>query len=149
MIELFPFRVEIAVRGYEVDSFGHVNNAVYLNWLEHARWSLVGPVGVLPKEPEVLPIVRHVELDFRHETRLGDVLSVALWPRAIRNTSFTIGGSITIVKALDTARQGLEATLATQVITCVTRGVGKTPVPASWRRLFPDADPGPQTPGGR
>lgn len=26
------------VRGYELDSFGHLNNAVYLNYLEAARW---------------------------------------------------------------------------------------------------------------
>ena len=27
-------RFEFNVRGYELDSFGHVNNAVYLNYLE-------------------------------------------------------------------------------------------------------------------
>jgi len=26
------------VRGYELDSFNHVNNAVYLNYIEAARW---------------------------------------------------------------------------------------------------------------
>ncbi|WP_026476555.1 acyl-CoA thioesterase [Alkaliphilus transvaalensis] len=26
------------VRGYELDSFGHLNNSVYLNYLEEARW---------------------------------------------------------------------------------------------------------------
>ena len=30
---IFPFRVVIEARGYEMDSYGHVNNAVYLNWL--------------------------------------------------------------------------------------------------------------------
>ena len=28
------------VRGYELDSFGHVNNSVYLNYLEQARWEI-------------------------------------------------------------------------------------------------------------
>ena len=28
---------EITVRSYECDSYNHVNNAVYLNYLEHAR----------------------------------------------------------------------------------------------------------------
>lgn len=31
--DLFPFKVKLEVRGYEIDSFQHVNNAVYLNWL--------------------------------------------------------------------------------------------------------------------
>ena len=29
------------VRGYEMDSFSHVNNAVYLNYLEAARWKFL------------------------------------------------------------------------------------------------------------
>ena len=33
-------RFEFNVRGYELDSFGHVNNAVYLNYLEQARWEM-------------------------------------------------------------------------------------------------------------
>jgi YbgC/YbaW family acyl-CoA thioester hydrolase len=31
----------ITVRGYELDSFGHVNNAVYLNYCEQARWEIL------------------------------------------------------------------------------------------------------------
>ncbi len=30
---------EFEVRGYELDSFGHLNNAVYLNYLEVTRWN--------------------------------------------------------------------------------------------------------------
>ncbi len=29
----------IEVRGYELDSFNHVNNAVYVNYIEAARWA--------------------------------------------------------------------------------------------------------------
>jgi YbgC/YbaW family acyl-CoA thioester hydrolase len=143
MKQPFLVCVEVAVRGYEIDVFNHVNNAVYLHWLEHARWGLVGPEGILPEEPGILPIVRHVELDFQAETRLGDVVSIGLWPRSRRTTSFTLGGQIRITKALDPKRQGVIATLATQVITCVKRGAGKTPVPDSWGAVFPAEDPGP------
>ncbi|MGL1890787.1 MAG: acyl-CoA thioesterase [Spirochaetaceae bacterium] len=31
------YKTEILVRHYECDAYGHVNNAVYLNYLEHAR----------------------------------------------------------------------------------------------------------------
>ncbi len=31
----------LEVRGYELDSFNHVNNAVYLNYLEVARWKFL------------------------------------------------------------------------------------------------------------
>ncbi|MBC2581423.1 thioesterase family protein [Clostridium sp. DJ247] len=29
------------VRGYELDSFNHVNNAVYINYIEEARWKFL------------------------------------------------------------------------------------------------------------
>ena len=33
--------IEIKVRGYHVDFYGHVNNARYLEFLEEARWAAV------------------------------------------------------------------------------------------------------------
>jgi thioesterase III len=33
--------VEIKVRGYHVDIYGHVNNARYLEFLEEARWDAI------------------------------------------------------------------------------------------------------------
>lgn len=41
------FKYNFQVRGYELDSFGHVNNAVYLNYLEQARWEIVQKLGIL------------------------------------------------------------------------------------------------------
>lgn len=35
------FEFNITARGYELDSFGHVNNSVYLNWMEEARWQIL------------------------------------------------------------------------------------------------------------
>ncbi len=35
------YEYPITVRGYEIDSFGHVNNAVYLNYFEQARWDIL------------------------------------------------------------------------------------------------------------
>lgn len=37
----------LEVRGYELDSFNHVNNAVYLNYYEHARWEIIKDSGIL------------------------------------------------------------------------------------------------------
>ena len=38
---------EIEARGNELDSYGHVNNAVYLNYTEQARWDLFRKLGLL------------------------------------------------------------------------------------------------------
>ena len=40
------FKYNFEVRGYELDSFGHVNNAVYLNYLEQARWEIMNELGL-------------------------------------------------------------------------------------------------------
>ena len=35
------FESSFTVRGYELDSFGHLNNSVYINYLEQARWDIL------------------------------------------------------------------------------------------------------------
>jgi YbgC/YbaW family acyl-CoA thioester hydrolase len=140
----FPFCVDVAVRGYEVDSFGHVNNAVYLQWLEHARWEMGHRSGLAWVGQDILPVVRHLTLDYRTETRLGDALRICMWPRSIGQTSFVMGSSIRIVEArqADDPRRGKLAMAARQAFTCVRRGEGKVSVPDAWRAYFPAADPG-------
>ncbi|MEV5011132.1 acyl-CoA thioesterase [Streptomyces sp. NPDC055692] len=41
-----PLSVRVTVRGYEADVQGHLNQAVYLNYAEHARWSLLQAAGI-------------------------------------------------------------------------------------------------------
>ena len=41
------FYFELQARGYELDSYGHVNNAVYLNYTEQARWQLFRELELL------------------------------------------------------------------------------------------------------
>ena len=41
-----PLTAAVRVRTYELDSFGHVNNAVYLNYLEEARSEFLKQVGL-------------------------------------------------------------------------------------------------------
>ena len=147
MNKLPLYQVEIRVRGYEVDSLGHVNNAVYLNWLEHARWELSAGAPPLLADPSIMAVLRHAELDFQNETRLGDALRITTWPRRVGNTSMTLGARIDIVAATDGVRAGKTAMLATQVIVCVSRQGKVVPVPDGWRRTFPEQDPGPNLPG--
>lgn len=41
-----PLTAFVQVRTYELDSFGHVNNSVYLNYLEEARSEFLKQMGV-------------------------------------------------------------------------------------------------------
>lgn len=61
-------RVEIPVRWIDLDALGHVNNAVYLNYLEEARDRLLE--SILGSEYAHIVIAR-VEIDYRHEIARG------------------------------------------------------------------------------
>jgi acyl-CoA thioester hydrolase len=78
----YIFTLEIAVRDYELDSEGIVNNAVYLHYLEHTRHAFVKqegiPFGSLTREG-LIPVVRRMEIDYHTPLRSGDVMLSRLW----------------------------------------------------------------------
>ena len=45
-MEQFDFSFEMAVRDYECDLQGIVNNAVYQNYLEHVRHEYLKSIGI-------------------------------------------------------------------------------------------------------
>ncbi|WP_229069156.1 thioesterase family protein [Actinoplanes sp. DH11] len=74
------FQARIAVRGYELDIQGHVNQAVYLQYGEHARWQCFIAAGVTP---DVLvgggigPVVLETTIRYLKELRAGDEVDVS------------------------------------------------------------------------
>jgi acyl-CoA thioester hydrolase len=73
------FTIPIVVRGYELDTQGHLNNAVYHNYAEHARWECLRAAG-LPQDKLIASGVGPVQLEatikFLHELRGGDEINV-------------------------------------------------------------------------
>jgi acyl-CoA thioester hydrolase len=82
------FEHEIEVRFRDCDAMGHVNNAVYLTYLEQARFAhwqrLTGATGI----PRSFILAR-VECDYRAQATAGDRLVVQLRVAAVGNSSFT------------------------------------------------------------
>lgn len=78
----YIFTLEIAVRDYELDSEGIVNNAIYLHYLEHTRHAFVKqegiPFGSLTSDG-LVPVVRRMTIDYRTPLRSGDVMLSRLW----------------------------------------------------------------------
>ena len=78
----YIFTLEIAVRDYELDSEGIVNNAVYLHYLEHTRHAFVKqegiPFGSLTRDG-LIPVVRRMEIDYHTPLQSGDVMLSRLW----------------------------------------------------------------------
>ena len=78
----YIFTLEIAVRDYELDSEGIVNNAIYLHYLEHTRHAFVKqegiPFGSLTSDG-LVPVVRRMTIDYHVPLRTGDVMLSRLW----------------------------------------------------------------------
>ncbi len=64
-------KYRFSVRGYELDSFNHVNNSVYLNYTEAARWDFFLSLGWIEymKETRLGAIV--VETNIRYASELN------------------------------------------------------------------------------
>ena len=69
---------KFSVRGYELDSFGHVNNAVYLNYAEAAMWHFFKVNGLMEilKKYELFPVVLESTQRYIHELRLMDEVRI-------------------------------------------------------------------------
>ncbi|NUR50129.1 MAG: acyl-CoA thioesterase [Hamadaea sp.] len=74
-----PFSVRITVRGYELDTQGHLNQAVYLQYGEHARWECLRAAGLSQDRligSGVGPVALEVTVRYLRELRGGDVVDV-------------------------------------------------------------------------
>ena len=73
----------LTVRTYECDSYGHVNNANYLNYLEFARYEFLRTIGfdypAIVKAGYGVYIVR-IEIDYKKSAVTDDVLVIRSWP---------------------------------------------------------------------
>ncbi|SCF07405.1 acyl-CoA thioester hydrolase [Micromonospora viridifaciens] len=75
-----PFRVRITVRGYELDTQGHLNQAVYLQYGEHARWECLRAAGISQDRlitSGVGPVALEVTVRYLSELRGGDEVDVS------------------------------------------------------------------------
>jgi acyl-CoA thioester hydrolase len=77
----YQFKLEFAVRDYECDLAGMVNNASYLNYLEHARHQFLKSKEIdfaqLAQKGIYLVVLR-IELDFLFSLRSGDTFYVGV-----------------------------------------------------------------------
>lgn len=88
-----PFQVRIAVRGYELDPNGHVNQAVYLQYAEHGRWEYLRAAGISHDAltaSGVGPVAMENTIRYHAELRIADEVDVSCqFTRASRKT-FTV-----------------------------------------------------------
>jgi acyl-CoA thioester hydrolase len=77
-----PHLVELAVQSRDIDAYGHVNNAVYLTWLDRTAWSHSSALGVPLEQCLALRrgmAARRIEIDYLRAAVRGDVVQAATW----------------------------------------------------------------------
>ena len=91
----FQYRRPIEVRFGDTDAMGHVNNAVYLTYVELARAGYYravtgGRIGIGATEREQALILAEARLGFRAPAFFGEILTVEVRTASIGRSSFTM-----------------------------------------------------------
>jgi acyl-CoA thioester hydrolase len=77
-----PHVYRLRVAAEAIDAFRHVNNAVYLRWLDLAAWSHSDALGVTARlclELDRGMVVHRAELDYLRGALESDELEIATW----------------------------------------------------------------------
>jgi acyl-CoA thioester hydrolase len=77
--EARPFEIDVHIRPEDVDGMGHVNNIVYVRWVQEvalAHWHAVAPADAQAVMTWV--VLRH-EIDYLRPARPGDEVRARTW----------------------------------------------------------------------
>ena len=109
---MWKFEYELDVRFRDCDPMGHVNNAVYLTYLEAARFAwwrrIFGADGLTDHGF----IVARVEIDYRKAVLPGQRLTVRLRVDAIGRSSFTVAYDILNTRTRETIAEARSVQVA-------------------------------------
>ncbi|UQN07337.1 thioesterase family protein [Deinococcus sp. QL22] len=116
-------RAGIQMRYGDIDTMGHLNNAVYVQYLETSRILLMRDLGV--PDDEDRSVIARLELDYQREIRLGQDVFVETLVERLGNTSWTLLSRVTA--------DGVPCTYARTVQVRVDAALKPTPLPAVLR----------------
>jgi len=125
------FEIPIQVETADIDELGHVNNIVYLRWVQEvavAHWKTIAPPV---DQAKLLWVVLRHEIDYRQAARPGEALVARTW----------VGGAtqLKFERHTEIVRAGDRALLAKALtIWCpIDARTGRpTPVSAEVRAIF-------------
>ncbi|CEM62816.1 acyl-CoA thioesterase [Treponema phagedenis] len=115
------FSISFPVRSYELDSYNHVNNAVYLSYLEFTRMEYLTATGFDYQkfaEAGYMLYVTSVNIKYKLSARLFDTLTVEVYPIKLRKASGTF-------KQIIKNQHGDVCVEAEVGWACVSRATGK------------------------
>jgi acyl-CoA thioester hydrolase len=78
------------VRFRDLDAMGHVNNAVFLTYIESARVAFLQHLGAAPTLQDMSIIVARIEIDFRAPVGFGEEVEIAVRASRFGGKSFDL-----------------------------------------------------------
>jgi len=86
------YNAKLQVRSYELDSYNHVNNAVYLQYLEYARLEYLRAIQFDYEaffKAGFFLYVTHIDIHYKTSARLFDELTISVEPVKLGKLSGT------------------------------------------------------------
>ncbi|MXR19485.1 acyl-CoA thioesterase [Halobacterium bonnevillei] len=124
----FGFTHTVDVRYQDYDMLGHVNNAVYLTYLEDARSAYFAErLGLSFGDIDM--VVAHLEVDFRAPVKDADEVDVAIAVTDVGDTSFTMGYEVRDGDTVALEGESVQVTVDPET------GESR-PIPEAWRDAF-------------
>jgi acyl-CoA thioester hydrolase len=152
------FKRTFRVRSYETDSYGHVNQANYLRYMQEAAIDASAAVGYDEARYRALGtlwLIRETDIEYFHALRFGDSVEVTTWVgdfRRVRSRRYyemhLAGSGDLVAKAstdwvyLDRASQRPLAVPDDMVLAFAPEGIDALP-PGERRERFPEPPPPP------
>jgi acyl-CoA thioester hydrolase len=128
----YVYAQEVAFR--DLDAFGHVNNGVYLTYIENARIGYAREVLGIESLDGLLMIVASVKIDFRSRANLGETLEIGARTSRVGTKSFDLDHEIR-------SKDGrLVAEARTTLVAFDYETDEGMPVPPEWRERIENYD---------
>jgi acyl-CoA thioester hydrolase len=82
MSELMPenrFEINIKVSENDIDELGHVNNIIYLRWVQEAAVAHWKAAATEEQQKNILWVIKRHEIDYKGPALLGDGIIAGTW----------------------------------------------------------------------
>jgi acyl-CoA thioester hydrolase len=120
------FEHTVDVRYNDLDTFGHVNNAVYGTYCEEARVAYINEVLGIEDIDQFPAVVASLEIDFRSSVTEPTSVDVRVWVTRLGNSSMTM--------AYELEHDGRLVAEAETTIVAIDPATRETrPLPEEWR----------------
>ncbi|MBA4251930.1 MAG: hypothetical protein C0442_09455 [Chlorobiaceae bacterium] len=133
----FKHKINVTIRFHEVDMLGVCNNAVYINYFEHARLQYIKDIGLMPKDGifsdgQIYFMVRN-EINYRNHAYYDEELNIYTRISYIKNSSY--GFEHLITKASDNSLVADGSGVVVHVDPATRKS---TPIDSNFRKIVSD-----------